>query len=172
MVCGRALIAIAAVLAACGPRPLVSDKYQRQPAADTNSASLDYRKYIDNVYNAHNPDAVDQFFTSDVVVHSVAPDVEGGTGTDYVKEVVRALIAAFPDLRLTVEDIVQEGDRLSARVTVEGTHEGAFAGIAPTGRTVKVTNFAIYRLRDDRIAEMWSLVDMHQLRQQLTGPKN
>jgi steroid delta-isomerase-like uncharacterized protein len=169
-----ALLAIAAAAYGCRPLPQVSDGQATEPGARTSDAgatSFDYRKYVDSVYNAHNPDAVDQFFTSDVVVHSVAPDVEGGNGIGYVKDVVRALVAAFPDLKLTVEDTIQQDDRLSARVVLEGTHKGRFAGIGPTGRTVKVTNFAIYRLKDGKISEMWSLVDMHQLRRQLTQAK-
>jgi steroid delta-isomerase-like uncharacterized protein len=160
----------AALLAACGPRPLVSDKYQTE-APPPKAAEFDYRKYIDAVYNAHNPDAVDQFFTPNVIVHSVAPDVESGQGTDYLKDLARTLITAFPDVKLTVEEVVQEGDKLAARVTVEGTHKGEFAGIKPTGRTIKVANFAVYRIKDGKIAEMWSLVDTTQLRVQLTKPE-
>jgi steroid delta-isomerase-like uncharacterized protein len=156
---------------ACRPLPQVSDKYKTEPAPATAS-KFDYRKYIDSVYNAHNPDAVDQFFAEDVVVHSVAPDVEGGKGTEYLKQLARTLITAFPDVKLTVEELVQEGDRIAARVTVEGTHKGEFAGIKPTGRSVKVANFAIYRVKDGKIAEMWSLVDTTQLRVQLTKPED
>jgi steroid delta-isomerase-like uncharacterized protein len=160
------------LLAACGPRPMVSDKYKsEEPASNASTPAFDYRKYIDAVYNAHNPDAVEQFFTSDVVVHSVAPDVEGGKGTEYLKELARTLITAFPDVKLTVDEVVQDGDRLAARVTVEGTHQGEFAGIKPTGRTIKVANFAIYRIKDGKIAEMWSLVDTTQRRVQLTKPE-
>lgn len=162
---------VAAWLAACGPRPMVSDKYQTEAPAAKTEQEFDYRKYIDSVYNAHDPDAVDRFFTPDVIVHSVAPDVESGRGTDYLKELARTLITAFPDVKLTVEEVVREGDRLAARVTVEGTHKGEFAGIKPTGRTIKVANFAVYRIRDGKIAEMWSLVDTTQLRVQLTKPK-
>ncbi len=160
-------LALLFALVGCGPRPLVSDKYQSEKPEST-ATTFDYRKYVDTVYNAHNPEAVSQFFTADVKVHSVAPDVEGGEGTEYLEELARTLITAFPDVRLTVDELVQDGDRLAARVTVTGTHKGEFAGIKPTGRTIKVANFAIYRIRDGKIAEMWSLVDTTQLRVQLT----
>jgi len=140
-------------------------------SGDESSEGFDYRKYIDAVYNAHNPDAVEKFFTSDVIVHSLAPGGEDGTGTDYLKGLAKGLMDAFPDAHLTVEEVVREGDKLSARVTVEGTHKGEFAGIKPTGRTVKVQNFAVYRLRGDKICEVWSLTDLAQLRIQLTEKK-
>lgn len=147
---------------------MVSDTYANSPTSD---GAFDYRKYIDGVYNAHNADAVEQFFTSDVVVHNLAPDGEDGKGVDYLKQLAKGLMEAFPDVRLTVQEVVREGDRLSARVLIEGTHKGEFAGIKPTGRTVKVTNFAMYRLQGDKIAEVWSLTDVALLRLQLTEPK-
>ena len=144
---------------------------EAQSGDESGEGAFDYRKYIDAVYNAHNPDAVEKFFTSDVIVHSLAPGGEDGTGTDYLKGLAKGLMEAFPDAHLTVEDVVREGDKLSARVTVEGTHKGDFAGIKPTGRTVKVQNFAVYRLRGDKICEVWSLTDLAQLRIQLTEKK-
>jgi predicted ester cyclase len=134
-------LVLLAALVGCGARPLVSDKYQTEQPASA-PAEFDYQRYIDRVYNAHDPDAVAQFFTSDVIVHSVAPDVEGGQGLEYLKQLARNLITAFPDVRLTVEELVAEGDRLAARVSVEGTHQGEFLGIKPTGRKIKVANFA------------------------------
>jgi len=155
-------------LSACGPHRMVNEG---QTGPSSSDASFDYKAYIDAVYNAHNPDAVDKFFTSDVIVHSLAPGGEDGTGTDYLKGLAKGLLEAFPDAHLTVEEVVREGDKLSARVTVEGTHKGEFAGIKPTGRSVKVQNFAVYRVRGDKICEVWSLTDLAQLRIQLTEKK-
>ena len=154
-------------LAACGPRPMVSDKYASESKPEAALATFDYAAYIDAVYNKRNPDAIDQFFTPGVIVHSVAPDVEGGKGTDYLKQLAQALLEAFPDLKLTVADLVKDGDRLAARVTLEGTHKGEFLGIKPTGKAIKVANFAMYRIENHKIAESWSLVDVAALRRQL-----
>ena len=148
---------------------MVSDGYKSDPSG--TPSSFDYKKYIDGVYNAHDPEAVDKFFASDVIVHGLAPGVEDATGTTYLKDLAKNLIAAFPDVKLSVDEVVREGDKLAARVTLEGTHKGEFAGIKPTGRKVKVANFAVYRVRGDKIAEVWSLVDLAQLRAQLTEPQ-
>ena len=166
----RRLLIASALFAplACGPRPMVSDKYASESKPEAAPATFDYAAYIDAVYNKRNPDAIDQFFSPDVVVHSVAPDVEGGKGTEYLKQLAKALMEAFPDVKLTVADLVKDGDRLAARVTVEGTHKGEFLGIKPTGKTVRVANFAMYRIENGKIVETWSLVDVAALRRQLT----
>jgi steroid delta-isomerase-like uncharacterized protein len=164
------------VLIGCGPRPFVSDDYKTEPTAPSAKpgvaeANFPYREYIDAVYNAHNPDAVDKYFSPSVVVHSLAPEVEGGNGTAYLKELAKNLIAAFPDLHVSVDEVVQQNDRVAARVILEGTHKGEFAGIPATGRKIKVANFAMYRVEAGKIAEVWSLTDLAQLRIQLTEKK-
>lgn len=161
------LLALTLLLLGCGPRVNVSDRPSSGSSPAASDGKFSYKDYIDAVYNAHNPDAIDRFFSSTVVVHSVAPDVADGNGIGYLKDLAKNLITAFPDIHMSVEDVVQEGDRLSARVVLEGTHKGEFIGIAPTGRKIKVANFAMYRLQDGKIAEVWSLVDIAQLRMQL-----
>lgn len=66
---------------------------------------------------------------------------------------------AFPDARFTVEDMVAEGDRVAARLTMRGTHRGALNGIAPTGREVTVTGMSIERIENGRIVEGWNQND-------------
>jgi len=170
-----ASVVLALAVVACGPRPLVSDSYKTEPEPSSKPGvaepNFPYREYIDAVYNAHNPDAIDKYFAPSVTVHSVAPEVEGGNGTAYLKDLAKTLITAFPDLHVTVDEVVQEEKRLAARVTLEGTHKGEFAGISPTGRKVKVANFAMYRVENGKIAEVWSLTDLAQLRIQLTDKK-
>lgn len=149
----------------CKPLPQVGGA---EGATEPQEAgAFDYRAYIDAVYNRHDPEAVDKFFLPTVKVHSVAPDAEGGEGTAYLKELAKNLITAFPDVKLTVEEVVQEKDRLAARVTIEGTHKGEFAGIKPTGKKVRAANFALYRLENGKIAEVWSLTDLASLTRQL-----
>ena len=62
---------------------------------------------------------------------------------------------AFPDVRVTVEDMIAEGDRVAARVTMRGTHLGEFEGIAPTGKRVEVRAMDMYRITDGKIVEHW-----------------
>lgn len=75
--------------------------------------------------------------------------------------------AAFPDLRLTVEDILAEGDRVAARVTFRGTHRGEFQGIPPTGRQVTFSSIELNRMAGGKVAEHWVELDLLGLLRQL-----
>jgi steroid delta-isomerase-like uncharacterized protein len=75
--------------------------------------------------------------------------------------------AAFPDWKVTVDDIIAEGDKVVARATGQGTHLGDYMGIPPTGKRIKVSWIAIYRVADGKLAEHWQHIDELGLRQQL-----
>jgi steroid delta-isomerase-like uncharacterized protein len=75
--------------------------------------------------------------------------------------------AAFPDWKVTVDDIIAEGDKVVVRATGQGTHLGEYMGIPPTGRRIKVSWIAIYRIADGKLAEHWQQIDELGLRQQL-----
>ena len=89
---------------------------------------------------------------------------------DAFRQVVATRRAAFPDIRVTVEDQVAEGDRVSTRRTWEATHQGTYRGIAPTGKRVKWTQISIVRFADGRIVEDWPVADELGLLQQLGQP--
>jgi len=80
---------------------------------------------------------------------------------------VRMLHAAFPDWRHTTEDVIAEGDKVVARMTVQGTHKGDFMGIPATGKEVAFTNISIFRIADGKIAEAWQEIDMMSVMNQL-----
>jgi predicted ester cyclase len=84
---------------------------------------------------------------------------------------VAKLRSAFPDLRLTVEDMVAEDDRVAARWSLHGTHEGVLPTIdvRPTGEEVTFTGISIYRFKDSRIIEIWQEGDYVGLMEQLTA---
>jgi steroid delta-isomerase-like uncharacterized protein len=84
----------------------------------------------------------------------------GATGAEVIKEVFAKLHRAFPDLHITVEDMIAEGDRLVSRQTVTGTHRGEYLGVPPTGRTVTYDEIFILSFADGRIAETWGVVDV------------
>ena len=74
---------------------------------------------------------------------------------------------AFPDIRLTVEDIMAEGDMVAARVAFRGTHRGEFQGIPPTGNEVAFTSIEVNRVVDGKVEEHWVELDLFGLMQQL-----
>ncbi len=128
-----------------------------------------YDRYNKDVWDSHNPDALAKYVASDARVHSMTPGKVAGSGLDYLKARAASLLKAFPDVKFVIEEVVQQDDRLAARVTLEGTHQADFAGIRATGKRMKVYDFAMYRIADGKITDIWSLIDMQSMRDQLDG---
>ena len=78
---------------------------------------------------------------------------------DGLKKFYDGLWKAFPDLRITIEDIVGEGETVAWRLSVTGTHEAEFRGVAPTGKKVTFTAQYVFRFRDGKIVERWTNLD-------------
>ncbi|MEU5885143.1 ester cyclase [Spirillospora sp. NPDC047279] len=107
---------------------------------------------------------VDEVVAPDVVFHAPVP--MGLSGADALKQVWAVLLTAFPDIRVTTEDVIAQGDKVVFRNTVTGTHRGEYRGLPPTGRPVSYKEIFIVRFAGGRIAEIWGVVDVHaQLKQ-------
>jgi steroid delta-isomerase-like uncharacterized protein len=105
--------------------------------------------------NARTPEALTEVIAADFAGHG---QLDGGLPA--FRQEFEALVAAFPDLEATVEELVAEGDRVVARLTYRGTHRAEFAGIAATGRSVKFAAVDIHHLRDGQIVATWFYFDM------------
>jgi len=106
----------------------------------------------------------DEIFEPDVRQHS---PVEA-TGVQAIKEMVfERLYRAFPDLHITLEDMIEEGDKVAVRDLVTGTHLGEFNGLPPTGKSVSYREIFIARFANGRIAEAWGVVDVFTQMKQL-----
>ncbi len=79
----------------------------------------------------------------------------------------RTFLVAFPDFHHEINDMVAEAEKVTARVTLTGTHDGEFMGIPPTGNRIEYTAFLTARFSDKRIVELWGVADMMTLMQQL-----
>jgi len=90
-----------------------------------------------------------------------------GNGREPVKKMVAGLRRAFPDLRVVAEDLVAEGDRVAARVTITGTHQGRFLGVDPTNKPITIRSVDIWRIEAGRLKEHWDVVDRLEFMQQL-----
>ena len=108
---------------------------------------------------------IDEIVEPDVLIRTPLP-IEA-TGAEALKEVFARLHRAFPDLHVTVEDLIAEGDKVVARNSVSGTHQGEYMGLPPTGRTVTYNEIFIVRFADGRIAETWGVVDVLSQMKQL-----
>ena len=123
------------------------------------------RRVAEKVWNEGDMDVADQVFASDVVLHGAAPGLP--PGVEGVKAAVTAYRAAFPDLHVTNDDYVAEGDRVASRWSWQGTHKGELFGIPATGKQVTMTGISIMRVVDGKIAEVWSSSDQLSLMQQI-----
>jgi len=89
------------------------------------------------------------------------------TGAEALKDVFARLHRGFPDLHVTIEDLVEEGDKVVSRDTVTGTHRGEYMGIPATGKSVTYNEIFIARFAGSRIAETWGVVDVLSQMKQL-----
>ena len=103
-------------------------------------------------------DAFDSLLHPDAVVH--APRGLSTTEREAEKKVWRDALAAMPDLRHEVQEVLQHGDIEMARVVVTGTVVADFAGVAGTGRSFRVDQAVICHLRDGKITEAWEIADV------------
>jgi predicted ester cyclase len=127
--------------------------------ASTNKALV--RRFYRDVYVDWNMASVDEVVSSRFTSHDWP---EGGpTGPQAFKDYYAAIRSAVPDARYEVDDLIAEGDRVVVRWRLLGTHEGAFGGIAPTGKPIVLEGIAIYRLEAGKLMERWVVSDLHDL---------
>lgn len=129
-------------------------------SAEDNKALA--RRFVDAVNNK-DLSVFDEIIAEDYIQHN--PQV--AQGREGVKQFFTYFFSAFPDLQLTVEDILADEDRVVTRWTMRGTHQGEFFGIPATGRQVAVTGMDIWRIADGKAAEHWDSIDNLGMLQQL-----
>jgi steroid delta-isomerase-like uncharacterized protein len=93
--------------------------------------------------------------------------VTGDMNLEQYGQMMQMLSMAFPDWKQTVEDIVAEGDNIAVRTFFTGTHQGTFLGIPPTGKKVAMKGIVIYKMKNGKLVEGWSVSDMFTLMQQI-----
>ena len=124
------------------------------------------RRVFEEIWNNKNLNAADEVIASDYVHHDAqSPPVPDGI--DGYKEFVSHYLNAFPDLRLTIEDQISDGQTIVSRWTATGTHNGDLPGIPRTGRRFSVTGMTIARIRNGKFVESWGNWDTLRLMQQL-----
>ena len=131
--------------------------------SEQNKAAM--RRLVDEIMNKGNLAVVDELISADAVDHSLMPGQE--PGPEGFKKLVTMFRSAFPDLQVTVEDMIAEGDKVVARVTTRGTHKGEFMGIPPTGKPVTVPEIHIVRIAGGKMVEPWGIEDNMAMMQQL-----
>ncbi len=122
-----------------------------------------FRIVVEEAFGKGNVAVLDEVFASDAQEHQfgMPPTVEG------LKRSIMSLRAAFPDLTLTVEAVVTDGDMVWGRATARGTHLGPFMGMPPSSKTFAIQVFDMCRFENGRIVEHWGVPDRFALMAQL-----
>lgn len=109
------------------------------------------RKYIEEVINTGNVDEIGNFIASDYAeIHEGKRYLVGLEGA---KEHIAGVRRTYPDLRLTIDRQIAEGDWVATCITVRGTHNGSWLGMKPTGKQVTFTGVNIEKIENGKIAE-------------------
>jgi steroid delta-isomerase-like uncharacterized protein len=133
--------------------------------SDQNKALA--RRAIEEVFNQGKLNVIDELVASNATFHDA--NVPGGkfTGPEGMKQFVQIYRTAFPDIHITIEDQVAEGDKVVTRWTGRGTHKGDLMGIKPTNKQATVTGTDVERYQNGKVVESWASYDMLGMLQQL-----
>lgn len=124
-----------------------------------------FRRWHEEVVSRGELERVGEFVAPDMIDHAAPPGVP--PGPEGVKQLLTMYRTAFPDLEVTIEDLIAEGDKVVARITSRATHRGEFMGTAPTGKQVTTTAFDMVRIEDGTFVEHWVEADFLGVLQQL-----
>ena len=134
--------------------------------SEENKATL--RRWFEEVWNKGQAEAIDELFAADGTAHGLADETgESLRGPAGFKPFFQKFLDAFPDIKVTVDDMVAEGDKVAARCSVRGMHQGDALGFAATKQPVEFTGICIVRIRDGQIVEAWNNFDFMTMYQQL-----
>ena len=122
-------------------------------------------RFNEDVWGRGDEAVLEELLDPDFVDHSappgLSPDREGH------KQLLAMFRSAFPDLHVTTEDIIAEGDKVVSRWTAHGTHQGELMGIASTGKEVAFTGIDVLRIAEGKVVERWALGNDLEVMQQL-----
>ncbi|HVF03141.1 MAG TPA: ester cyclase [Rubrobacteraceae bacterium] len=123
------------------------------------------RRSWEMLVNEQNPDSIDELYTPDFVWHEPDQDIQG---FEEARQFLSTYLTAFPDMRVSVEEAIAEGDKVVTRWTIRGTHQGELEEFGPpTGKQIEIKGITIHRIEDGKIAEEWERYDNLSIMQQL-----
>jgi steroid delta-isomerase-like uncharacterized protein len=123
------------------------------------------RTYVETIFNQRQVDRAEGLVAPDYIDHAALPGQ--APGLEGAKQKWAMYLAGIPDLRVTIEELVAEGDKVAVRRSYAGTHQGELLGIPATGKQLQLGGISIFRLAGGKIAEHWEQLDRLALMQQL-----
>ena len=136
----------------------------QSPSLEANKAIV--QRYVAEIQNGHSLDSLDSIFADDFVDHMASSGGLFVGGMDGLKRGYATFLNAFPDLQVTVEAMIAEGDKVIAYKTLTGTHSGPHLEIPATNRRVQYQIISIYSVKDGKITGYWGLQDEISLMRQ------
>jgi predicted ester cyclase len=122
-------------------------------------------RFYEEVFNQRNLAALDDFYAPNHIDHTLPPGFS--VGPEGTKQAIATMLAGFPDLHITIEDMIAEGDKVVTRFTTHGTQQGALGSIPPTGKQVAISTIEVTCIANGKIVEDWGLDDRLGMLQQL-----
>jgi steroid delta-isomerase-like uncharacterized protein len=133
-------------------------------SAEENKAIM--RQYFEGAWEQGNLELLDELLAPNYVNHNPAtPDMP--TGPEGVKGVVSMFQSGMPDLKVVIEDMIAEGEKVATRYTLEGTHEGELFGVPPTGQRLSIKSMTVERVVNGKVQDHWRVTDNLEMMQQL-----
>jgi predicted ester cyclase len=126
-----------------------------------------YRRFIQEVFNEAKFDNLSDLLAPNYQIRDAPPGTP--PGAEGVKQVVTMFHAGFPDMEITLDEVVVEGDTVASRSTLRGTHRGEIFGLKPTGRPVAMTTLTLVHIVDGKLTESWVKNDTMSLMHQLSA---
>jgi steroid delta-isomerase-like uncharacterized protein len=124
------------------------------------------RRIVDEGWNKHNPAILDQLFANDAVLHDPQnPSIS--KGPQGAKSTLAIYLRAFPDMKISIEREIADGDYVVQHLLVTGTNTGEFNGMPATGKKTTTIGVMTSKIKDGKVIEAWSLFDSLGLLQQL-----
>ena len=125
------------------------------------------RRWFEEVWNRGESARISDFRSPEAVAIGLEEGNSPSHGPTPFKAFFTNMREAFPDLHITIDDMLAEGDRVAVRLTANGTHQGRAFGITPSGRKVTFSGIVIARISDGKIVEGWNSLDRLELLRQI-----
>lgn len=134
------------------------------------SDAKDVVRKLEEAWAANDLATVDELLAPDLVSHDAPPGMP--PGREGARAAHQMAMTSFPDRRMTIEDVVGDGDRVAVRTTIRGTNTGGvpWLGVPANGRQVEIESISIYRVANGRVVEHWGQNDVGRLMMQLGVP--
>lgn len=127
-------------------------------------------RFYDELWNQRKTEIADELFAAGCLTHQLqsgAVDAGQPRNAEAIKDHIAGWLAGFPDLQFEVEQMLAEGDFVTSRCVVHGTHTGMWFGLGATGKRVNIRMVVTHKLREGKIVEDWVLVESLGFFQQL-----